>query len=79
MLYAVSSTGNLSRGTVRPTDRGVDYTDEEWDWSLLQELYWEVKEIPEYVKPDDDDESQRDKQLAVEWCTAMQLLSKENL
>lgn len=41
MLYAISSTGSLSRGTIRPY--GVE-TDEEWMDELRQSLEWEATE-----------------------------------
>lgn len=39
MMYAISSTGALSLGTVRPL--GCD-TDEKWMWHLLNELESEI-------------------------------------
>jgi hypothetical protein len=46
MLYAITSTGALSRGTQRPWShvRGEPMTDEEWMTSLAERLGWEAEE-----------------------------------
>lgn len=45
MMYAVASTGGLTRGTIRPyTTDGRPYTDEEWQWSLWSELVCEIRD-----------------------------------
>ena len=43
MLYAITSTGALSRGSIRPRhDDGTPMTDEEWMSDLAQQLEWEA-------------------------------------
>jgi hypothetical protein len=45
MLYAITSTGSLSRGTIRPrNDDGEPMTDEEWMAHLAAKLELEAEE-----------------------------------
>lgn len=47
MLYAITSTGSLSRGTIRPrNDDGEPMTDEEWMAHLAAKLELEAEEGP---------------------------------
>ena len=51
MLYAVTSTGALSRGTMRPRhDDGTPMTDAEWMWDLADRLEAEATEAAQDAK-----------------------------
>lgn len=75
MLYAVASTGELRRGTVRPSvqdDRGSWWpaTDLEWSAELATQLWREVFDIVENCGDDDRD-------VAVAWRDKLDRLSDE--
>jgi len=44
MLYAVASTGALSRGTIRPYGDDGPLTDDEWICHLASNLAWEARD-----------------------------------
>ena len=59
MLYGISSSGNLSRGTLRPLltdDAGVvtAMTDNEWSLHLVNSLQSELLRLALYVESDHD-------------------------
>lgn len=55
MLYAVSSTGGLARGNVRPSWSGnVPMTDDEWAHDLICQLQSELQDISSDDTADDD-------------------------
>jgi len=68
MLYAIASTGALTRGTRRPsTDDGDGprpMTDEEWSEDLLWMLTKEVREIVTMAEAQGESE---DAMIASEW------------
>lgn len=43
MMYAVSSGGALTRGSIRPHDDDGPYSDEKWIWSLFASLESEIR------------------------------------
>jgi hypothetical protein len=55
MFYAISSTGALSLGSIRPVDRDSEalfVNDEEWMLSLLNSLECEIRDCLKYASKD---------------------------
>ena len=55
MLYAIASTGGLTRGTIRPWNDDRPMTDQEWDQSLWASLASDLRSILRLIGPDNDD------------------------
>lgn len=54
MLYAVASTGGLTRGTIRPYYNGQPLSDAEWDFYLWDSLRVELEVIKPHIQTFDD-------------------------
>lgn len=57
MLYAIASTGNLTRGDIRPSWGGRPATDREWYYSLWRDLSCELGGLIRSLKKKYDDET----------------------
>jgi hypothetical protein len=68
MLYAVASTGALSRGTVMPY--GVD-TVAQWSVDLLTSLHGELVRAADVANNHDDDDARADGPALREWAGAV--------
>lgn len=76
MFYAVSSTGSLSRGTMRPYGDDAPMSDTEWSYDLVSRLGAELREDIPHAVANDDLEGSEDAETMREWLAKVDALQE---